>query len=68
MLSESAFCAGIKIVNSLPLNHTSVRKETAKFKVELNTFLNKQLFYFVDELWCLKTMDGNKFRQYINYF
>jgi hypothetical protein len=46
---KSAFCVGIKIVNSLPTNHTTVRKETALFKVALNMYLNQQLFYSVDE-------------------
>jgi hypothetical protein len=56
---KSEFCAGFTFVCSFSLNHISVRKETTQFKVALNTYLNKHLFYSVHEFLVPKN-DGRE--------
>ena len=48
-LQKSAFCAGIKLFNSLPPGVTILRNDKAKFKVGFTKYLHTHFFYSVDE-------------------
>jgi IS1 family transposase len=53
-LQKSAYCAGIKIFNSLPSNLTSLTNKKSQFKVELKRYLNTHSFYSVEEFLTFK--------------
>jgi hypothetical protein len=51
---KSAYYAGIKIFNSLPLNLRSLTIKKAQFKVALKRYLNIHSFYSVEEFLTFK--------------
>jgi hypothetical protein len=46
---KSAYCAGIKIFNKLPLDIKSLMKEIARFKIALKRYLITHSYYSVEE-------------------
>jgi hypothetical protein len=53
-LQKSAYCAGIKIFNSLPLDFDSLMNKKARYKVILKRHLNCHSFYSVEEFLTFK--------------
>jgi hypothetical protein len=51
---KGAYCAGIKIFNSLPPSLRSISDKKEKFKVALKIYLNIHIFYSVDEFMQFK--------------
>ena len=54
VFKKSMFCAGIKIVNSLPPSVTFLKNDKAKFRAALRKYIFTHYFYSVNEFFICK--------------